>query len=72
MFISSETLVKKETGFIFMIALKNIQNKKNKEKAIHSSAALKDSKSSSNTLKTLSGSNLKLDFKDLYILCKLG
>ncbi len=55
-----------------MIALKNIQSKKNKDKLLQSSAGLKESKSSNNTLKTLSGSNLKLDFKDLYILCKLG
>jgi len=31
-FISKETLVKKDTGFIFKISLKNIQGFKNKDR----------------------------------------
>lgn len=54
-----------------MIALKNIQSKKAKDKAMQSSNALKDQKTA-NMLKPSSNSNLKMDFKDLYILCKLG
>lgn len=54
-----------------MVALKNIQGKKGKEKGFQSTTGIKDSKTSS-SLKTSSLSNLKLDFKDLYILCKLG
>ena len=51
--------------------LKNIQSKKSKEKAMQSSNGLKDPKTA-NTQKPASNSNLKMDFKDLYILCKLG
>jgi hypothetical protein len=54
-----------------MIALKNIQSKKNKDKLMQSTTGLKDTKTS-NIIKPSSNSNLKLDFKDLYILCKLG
>lgn len=54
-----------------MIALKNIQSKKSKDKAMQSSNVLKDPKTA-NALKPASNSNLKMDFKDLYILCKLG
>lgn len=72
LFISNETLIKKEAGFIFMIPLRNIQKERNKEKQLQSSSALKDTKLSSGTLKASSNSNLKTDFKDLYILCKLG
>jgi serine/threonine protein kinase len=62
--------VKKEAGFIFMVALRNIQ-KERKDKVVGSSAAL--GKVGSGTLRGRgSVSSLKMDFKDLYILCKLG
>jgi hypothetical protein len=55
-----------------MIRLTSIQKERNKEKMLQSSTALKDGKVGSGTIKPPSNSNLKMDFKDLYILCKLG
>lgn len=55
-----------------MIPLKNIQKERSREKQLQSANALKDGKLSSGALKPASNSNLKLDFKDLYIVCKLG
>ncbi len=53
-----------------MIPLKSIQKAKNKDRVL---PTLKDMKSTASTFRALpSISNLKLDFKDLYILCKLG
>lgn len=51
-----------------MVPLKKIQKEK-KEKPVGSATGL--GKVGSGTLKG-SATNLKMDFKDLYILCKLG
>lgn len=53
-----------------MVALKNIQKDRSKEKQLQSTAALKDK--ANNADQPTSGSAVKMDFKDLYILCKLG
>lgn len=51
-----------------MVALRNIQKEK-RDKTVASTATL--GKLGSGTLRG-SATSLKMDFKDLYILCKLG
>ena len=67
-------LVKKETGYIFSIALKYIQKEKNKEKKKNLETLKRLDDSRRQLSRTARSSNIafKVDLKDLYVICKLG